>query len=166
MALCDALDGYIARRYDLSSDLGRVLDPLADKLVLTVSVVMLTFPNWHGEADRFRVPLHIPAWTTVIILAKDVIVTLGVLVLHFVTERTHIVKPGIAGKAATAVTFLLILVVLASPDLMRLGLPRVLYATILLLGSAASLLSIIALLQYISRGSRMLSSDPSTPTEK
>ncbi len=158
MAICDALDGFLARHYNLQSHLGRVLDPLADKLVLTVSVIMLTFPNWHGEAARFTVPLHVPFWTTVIVLSKDVVVTLGVLVLHFVTERTQIVKPNIAGKAATAATFLLVLVVLAAPDLMRFGLPRVLHTTIVILGLAASVLSILALLQYISRGSKLLSS--------
>lgn len=166
MALCDALDGYIARRYNLRSHLGRVLDPLADKLVLTVSVIMLTFPNWHGEAAKSSVPLHIPVWTTVIILSKDVVVTLGVLVLHFVTERTQIVKPSMIGKAATAATFLLVLAVLASPDLRHLGLPMVLRWTILLLGAAASLLSVIALLQYISRGSKVLSTDGGDTTRR
>src|SRR3989449_2252291 len=44
-AICDGVDGYIARRYNQRSELGAILDPLADKLLLVSGIVLLSF-NW------------------------------------------------------------------------------------------------------------------------
>src|SRR3989442_7794696 len=44
-AICDGVDGYIARRYDQRSELGAILDPLADKLVLVSGIVVLSFAH-------------------------------------------------------------------------------------------------------------------------
>src|ERR1051325_2221184 len=42
-AICDGVDGYIARRYNQISELGKILDPLADKLLLVSAIVLLSF---------------------------------------------------------------------------------------------------------------------------
>src|SRR5690242_8395041 len=42
-AVCDGVDGYIARRYNQRSELGAILDPLADKLLLVSAIVVLSF---------------------------------------------------------------------------------------------------------------------------
>ncbi len=44
-AICDGVDGYIARRYNQRSELGAILDPLADKLLLISGVVLLSWPH-------------------------------------------------------------------------------------------------------------------------
>lgn len=62
-SVTDALDGYIARRYNLTSVLGKFLDPLADKLIVLAVLLMLL--------DLGRVPV----WAALIILAREMTIT-------------------------------------------------------------------------------------------
>jgi CDP-diacylglycerol--glycerol-3-phosphate 3-phosphatidyltransferase len=64
--LSDYLDGYIARSYDSHSTLGKFLDPLADKIVVTAVLIML--------AGTTRTP-SVPAWMVVVIVAREFLVT-------------------------------------------------------------------------------------------
>ena len=64
----DYLDGYFARRNQSVSDLGKLLDPLADKLMVAAVLIMLT------AMDRIDEP-SVPAWLVVIILAREIAVT-------------------------------------------------------------------------------------------
>lgn len=70
-AVSDGLDGYLAKRFNWTSELGKVLDPLADKLLL-VSVFIVA--AWTGL---------VPAWLTAAAVARDVMIGLGALVFHF-----------------------------------------------------------------------------------
>jgi len=62
----DFLDGYIARNYGSGTDLGKFLDPLADKLVVTAALIML--------AGMPRVP-RVPAWIVVVLVSREILVT-------------------------------------------------------------------------------------------
>jgi CDP-diacylglycerol--glycerol-3-phosphate 3-phosphatidyltransferase len=64
--ISDYLDGYIARSYGSGSTLGKFLDPLADKLVVTTALIML--------AAMPRVP-RVPAWIVVVLVAREFMVT-------------------------------------------------------------------------------------------
>ena len=64
--ITDFLDGYIARNYGSGSTVGKFLDPLADKLVVTAALIMLS-----GMA---RVP-RIPAWIVVVLVSREILVT-------------------------------------------------------------------------------------------
>lgn len=153
MALCDFLDGQLARRLKERTTLGTILDPLADKLVLTVSVIILTYPDWPGEATAY----HIPKWATVTLLSKDGFILLGVLILHFLTDRADIVHPSRWGKWATAVTFVLVLCMLVAPDVARLPHTEPAMGTFLLsLAGVAAALAAVACLDYIRIGSKIL----------
>lgn len=66
-AASDGLDGYLAKRFNWVSNLGKVLDPAADKLLL-VSVYLVT--TWYGL---------IPNWLTIAAVARDVLIPLGAL---------------------------------------------------------------------------------------
>ncbi|MBI2948922.1 MAG: CDP-alcohol phosphatidyltransferase family protein [Verrucomicrobia bacterium] len=92
-ALCDGVDGYIARRFNQRSELGAILDPLADKLLLVSAIVLLSFPNEH-RLERF------PLWLTATILGRDVILTIGLGVIHYTCGKV-VVRPILIGKAAT-----------------------------------------------------------------
>jgi CDP-diacylglycerol---glycerol-3-phosphate 3-phosphatidyltransferase len=64
--ITDFLDGYIARSYGSGTNLGKFLDPLADKLVITAALIML--------AGMAREP-HVPAWIVVVLVSREIIVT-------------------------------------------------------------------------------------------
>lgn len=90
-SLSDALDGYIARRFNQSTPLGRFLDPVADKLLLLSGVVTLSVTNWHAG---------LPIWFAALVIARDVIISVGVLIIHLTNGKAR-VKPLIPGKICT-----------------------------------------------------------------
>ena len=67
-SVTDMLDGYLARRNKSVSDFGKLLDPLADKLLVVTALIMLVAIDRPGDAD-------VPAWLVVIIVAREVAVT-------------------------------------------------------------------------------------------
>jgi len=64
--ITDFLDGYIARNYGSGSTLGKFLDPLADKLLITAALIML--------AGMPRMP-RVPAWIVVVLVSREILVT-------------------------------------------------------------------------------------------
>ena len=92
-AISDGIDGFIARHYHQWSELGTVLDPLADKLLLISGIVLLSLHN-----EPYLQP--IPIWLTVTILSRDVLLLLGYVVIHFLAGGMK-VKPHWVGKVAT-----------------------------------------------------------------
>ena len=98
----DGLDGLIARRLGQKTQLGAWLDPMADKLLLVTTFVVLTLPGL-GLTNR------LPVWLTVLIISRDVVIVLTVTIVNFaIGPRTFI--PSIFGKIATA-TYILTAVV-------------------------------------------------------
>ncbi len=90
----DALDGLIARRSGQHTRLGAWLDPMADKLLLVTTFVVLTLPGL-GLANR------LPIWLTVLVISRDVVIVLTVTIVNLaIGPRTF--RPSIYGKAATA----------------------------------------------------------------
>lgn len=91
--LTDMLDGLIARRGHQQTTLGAMLDPMADKLLLTSAYVVLTWTS--GALVR------IPAWLTVITLSRDAIIVVSVAIINLTMGR-RIFYPTLLGKCATA----------------------------------------------------------------
>src|SRR5271170_1739301 len=69
-AISDGLDGYLAKRFSWTSNLGRFLDPLADKLLL---VVVFVESAWLGL---------VPWWLTAAVVARDVMIGVGALIFR------------------------------------------------------------------------------------
>ena len=100
--LTDALDGVIARRGNQRTSLGAWLDPMADKLLVVTTFVVLTLP-------AVDVTHHIPLWLTILLISRDVVIVGVVAVVNLaIGPRTF--RPSLLGKAATA-TYLLVLIV-------------------------------------------------------
>ena len=135
-ALTDLLDGWVARHHGLQSRLGAFLDPLADKLLLTASFIMLTVRG------------VIPFWITAVVLSRDAFLALGTLLIHMGGARVY-PRPTWAGKAAT---FFQIVTVLAGLLGYYWGVRRV-PAPLLWLAAGFTLLSG---LQYLAQGMRFL----------
>jgi len=100
--ITDALDGLIARRAGQRTALGAWLDPMADKLLLVTTFVVLTLPG---------LPLtnHIPLWLTVFVISRDVVIV-GVVAIVSLAAGPRTFRPSMLGKLATA-TFIVTSVV-------------------------------------------------------
>ena len=146
MALTDKLDGYLARRLGQTSKLGTVLDPIADKLLIASSVVLLSF-DWAAGAP-YRIPLPVVA----AVYGKDVVVALGTLALLAIVGRVSI-APRWLGKAGTFFQLLLVMLTLVAPDLDRLlhGSAR---TVLTLFWWTVGAVSIAAALDYVVVGTR------------
>lgn len=91
----DALDGVIARRSGQKTSLGAFLDPMADKLLLLTTFVMLTVPGL-GLTNR------LPVWLTVLVISRDVVIVLTVAIVNLAIGRRTF-RPSVFGKAATGI---------------------------------------------------------------
>jgi cardiolipin synthase len=100
--ITDALDGLIARRAGQRTTLGAWLDPMADKLLLVTTFIVLTLPD---------IPLtnHLPLWLTVFVISRDVVI-IAVVAIVTLAAGPRTFRPSLLGKLATA-TFILTSVV-------------------------------------------------------
>lgn len=89
----DALDGYIARRYQQKTELGAVLDPLADKALLVATLVLLSRDN--GSAFE-----QLPLWFPVLVISRDALLIAGAVVIHLHVGKV-VARPRLVGKCAT-----------------------------------------------------------------
>lgn len=101
-SITDTLDGYIARKYNLITDFGKFMDPIADKLLVTAA--MLVFVDWH----------MMPAWVVIVVVAREFIVSALRLVA---ANNGRVIAAGWSGKVKTASTMICICIML-------LGLPQ------------------------------------------
>lgn len=81
----DGVDGYIARRYEIVSDLGKLLDPIADKALTGVAFVGLSIL---GE---------LPWWVTIIVLVREI----GITIYRFMVVSDHVLAAAWMGKLKT-----------------------------------------------------------------
>lgn len=99
----DLLDGFIARMSGQPTTLGAMLDPVADKILLTSCFVALTW----GQGLTAR----IPAWLTVITLSRDLIILVSVAIINLTVGR-RVFYPSLLGKSTTALQLVTVGVVL------------------------------------------------------
>src|SRR5580700_6142547 len=92
--MTDGLDGLIARRSGQKTSLGAWLDPMADKLLLVTTFVVLTLPN-------LDLTNRLPVWLTVCVISRDVVIVLTVAIVNLAVGRRTF-RPSIFGKLATA----------------------------------------------------------------
>jgi len=85
----DAVDGAIARIMDSKSDLGALLDPMADKLLMVSSFVVLAINK------------AIPLWIVALVISRDMIIVTGYAMMHLVYGEAMKIAPTRLGKANT-----------------------------------------------------------------
>jgi cardiolipin synthase len=92
-ALTDILDGYIARRFDMRSRIGAILDPAADKMMMICGYLFYTF------ADQLPL-VRIPGWLTFVVFIRDFLIATFAYLLY---TRVHVKRfpPSWAGKTST-----------------------------------------------------------------
>jgi cardiolipin synthase (CMP-forming) len=109
--LTDALDGVIARRYQQSSSLGAILDPVADKLLMTACFVILALPDHPRTVPDFEITNHIPLYLTIVTISRDLFIVMIALVIHLTSGLTRF-APTALGKLTTVTQVVTIGVVL------------------------------------------------------
>lgn len=124
----DFLDGYIARKYNLISNLGKILDPLGDKLMTLTVLVCITIDQ------------VIPVWAVVIAVLKELLMLLGGIIIRK-KEGGEIPSSNIIGKTSTVVFFVVCVTLMLFKHISAN------IATLMI--SAAIALMLLALVSYI-----------------
>jgi cardiolipin synthase len=95
----DAVDGYLAKRFKWTSELGAYLDPLADKILILSIYIALA------------VSAQIPLWLVIAVVSRDILILLAVL-LSWLVARPFVIKPLTVSKVNTAAQLILATTVL------------------------------------------------------
>ena len=98
-SISDALDGFIAKRFDLQTELGAYLDPIADKALLVSVFITL------GQAG------YLYSWLVLLVVFRDSLILVGAFLYHLIHQNLTI-KPLLISKMNTAAQFVLVTLVL------------------------------------------------------
>ncbi|HEX8653423.1 MAG TPA: CDP-alcohol phosphatidyltransferase family protein [Pyrinomonadaceae bacterium] len=146
----DGLDGLLARRFDQKSQLGTILDPIADKLLLVTSFIVLSMPSLSPQP----VPRHfpVPFWVTAAVISRDIFIIVGAAAINIVTGFKGF-RPSWLGKLNTAIQILAIAAILVAASIPRVSgyLPTV-YTTVFAF-------AIFSGIHYVYFASRLLNED-------
>ena len=126
-SLTDVLDGWIARHFNQITRLGRILDPLADKLMTFAVIVCITVAG------------ILPLWAVVIFFCKEALMGLGALSMYRKTD--DVISSNYLGKASTATFFVVCLALMVFPQIPRF------WASVMIGG--ALILTVAAALVYL-----------------
>jgi cardiolipin synthase len=118
--ISDAVDGYLAKRFNSQTELGAYLDPMADKLLIVSIYIAL---GVRGE---------LPLWLVIAVVSRDILIVLAVL-LSWLMDRPVVIKPHAISKTNTTAQLILAATVLAD-DAFMLGLWRLRLALVWITG--------------------------------
>lgn len=147
MAASDGIDGYLARKKQQITKLGKFLDPLADKLLMTCACLLLASQSGHVPG------FLLPPTVVVLIIGKDLFLLIGFVIVYLITSQIHI-APALVGKVATALQLTMVAAILIAPEASTV-LPGWMSLLRVLWWSAAGT-AILATLIYIRGGSRYI----------
>ncbi len=105
--LSDGVDGFVARRFGQESELGTIIDPIADKLLMTVAFIILTLPNIFPPVKH----LPVPFWVTAAVIGRDVLIVTVAAAINIMTGFRGF-KPSWLGKLSTTVQVLAVTLIL------------------------------------------------------
>jgi len=134
--ITDFFDGLTARWLNQQTALGAYLDPVADKLLVISSFIML------GLIDG------IPMWLTVVVVLRDILIVVGYAAIYLLVEENMAVRPSWVGKLSTTFQLLTLAVALVTLHDDKLLHPYVLQIFIAL----SALATVVSGLQYLYRG--------------
>jgi cardiolipin synthase len=143
--LSDGVDGYIAKRFDRRTPLGAILDPVADKALLTSLFVTLFLTG------------HLPGWLVALVVLRDGLIVLGYLALR-ASVKPHRLDPLFISKTNTLIQIALIGFVLAR---LAVG-AQAGWAEVLLI-AAAAITTVFSGFSYLARLGRIILGPAGTP---
>jgi CDP-diacylglycerol--glycerol-3-phosphate 3-phosphatidyltransferase len=101
-AFSDIVDGWLARRYNTVSDLGKLLDPIADKLLLFATLIPIFWMTRHPTIlVDYRIPWwgSLPVWVALLLVGRELLIT----AFRYFALRRGVVIPAVAAGKAKAV---------------------------------------------------------------
>lgn len=116
--LTDLLDGLIARVWKQQTNVGAILDPMADKLLLTAAFVMLALPDGPKAFPGLILFNRIPIYVVIITISRDVFISLISAVIYMTMGQTRF-PPSMPGKLTTMLQILTVCVLLLGNYLQR-----------------------------------------------
>ena len=126
--ISDGVDGFVARRFKQESELGTILDPIADKLLMTTAFIVLAMPNVLNPTRH----LPVPFWVTAAVIGRDVLIVTVAGAIHIMTGFRGF-KPSWLGKLSTTVqVFAVALILFAGFLHYSFYLPTVYFIVVLL----------------------------------
>ncbi len=135
-SLTDLLDGKIARKYNLITDFGKFMDPLADKLLVCSALICLVSLN------------RIPAWIVIIIIAREFIISGFRLIA---ADNGRVIAASYWGKFKT--TFQMIMVILMIADISQL------FILTQIIMYVALILTVVSLVDYLVKNKDVMSGE-------
>jgi cardiolipin synthase len=155
--ISDGIDGFIARRMKQESELGTIIDPIADKLLMITAFVMMTIP---GVLEPGR-HLPVPFWVTAAVIGRDILIIAVAGAINVMTGFRGF-RPSWLGKANTFVQVIAVMMILVAavfPSLQGFYLPTV-YTTV-------ALFAVLSGVHYIFFVSRLMrEADATSPPSK
>lgn len=146
-ALTDFLDGYIARKYNMVTDLGKFLDPIADKVLVSTALIIMLVP-----IDNVQIMPYYASIFVAIILARELVVSGFRMVA---SSKGKVIAADMSGKIKTFVQDIAIAVLLVGGDFMPMQ-----YSVLNLIGLAllgvATILTIISGIECVVKNKQVL----------
>ncbi|MBO4421634.1 MAG: CDP-diacylglycerol--glycerol-3-phosphate 3-phosphatidyltransferase [Lachnospiraceae bacterium] len=147
-SLSDFLDGYLARKNNMVTDFGKLMDPLADKLL--VCITLICFVKLRG-ADVVG-SYSFPTWCAIIIMSREFVIS-GIRQLA--ADKGIIIAAGIWGKVKTVVQLFMCLDYIIMPEFLDNGMEWFAVTGVVLMYLATAL-TVISLIDYIVRNRKAL----------
>ncbi|MED5578887.1 MAG: CDP-alcohol phosphatidyltransferase family protein [Nitrospinota bacterium] len=98
-SIADGMDGFLARKRNEITSLGSLLDPIADKILMVTSFLLLSYLK------------YIPVWLSILVIGRDFILVFGYIILRIIINSNKI-KPSFLGKTTTVLQMSTIIIVL------------------------------------------------------
>jgi cardiolipin synthase len=142
--ISDAADGFIARALKQKTELGTILDPVADKLLLLSAYICLSL------AGSIPANLKLPPYVPIIVISRDAIIVLGSVMVHVITGDLKVVPSGI-GKITTFFQMITIVLILLQ------------FKYSFVVRNITVIFTILSGVDYIIKGSRLFGQNNFTP---
>lgn len=151
--ISDGIDGFLARKFNQESELGTIIDPIADKLLMTVAFIMLTLPNVLPPTRH----LPIPFWVTASVIGRDILIIAVAAAINIITGFRGF-QPSFWGKASTFVQVVgITLVMVAAVTGYTIFLPTTYFIVVLLV--------VISGVHYVFQVARLMKEEGKTAND-
>lgn len=136
-ALSDGADGFIARAFNQKTELGAMLDPIADKLLLLTAFISMATVK--AIPPEIRLPPYVP----IIVISRDILIVIGSVIVYMIKGDLKI-KPSVIGKITTFFQMITIVSVL------------ILFRYSYIIWNIAVALTLISGIDYLVKGSKLV----------